>query len=155
MAENDEKVATIRRSLVAAWQIVSLRTDCSGFLKNIFSSVYHITLVGRANDIILFIATNWTPVSSAVLAEQEASQGVFVVALLKGPDHVPPREEGHVAVVLPGPLQRRGVGPTGGAYPLVWCGGGLGGSSDGTKTVGDVWRPVDRNKVKYYKYVPR
>lgn len=29
---------------------------------------------------------------------------------------------------------------------------GKGGKSDGSLTVGDVWRPSDRNKVHYYKY---
>jgi hypothetical protein len=38
---------------------------------------------------------------------------------------------------------------------LTGWGGSDSGRSDGTRTVGDVWRPADRNKVKYFKYVPK
>ena len=150
----DDNVKAIRKSLEKAWQDVSLQSNCSGFLKAVAND-QNIGLEGRANDIISFIQAHWTLVSTAALAEQNARNGVFVVALLRGPDHEDKRVEGHVAIVLPGPLQARGSGTTGGSYPLVWCGGGMSGKSDGTRTVGDVWRPGDRNKVKYYKYVPR
>ncbi len=154
MAGDGDKSEAIRKSLVKNWEDVSLQSNCSGFLKEVAKD-QGIKLEGRANDVIKFIAANWTAVPMAALAEQDASNGFFVVALLSGPEHEDGRVEGHVAIVLPGTLQARGSGATGGSYPLVWCGGGKGGKSDGTRTVGDVWRPGDRNKVKYYKYVPK
>jgi len=113
----------------------------------------HITLEGRANDIIDFISANWKSVPTGAMAAIEAGKGLLVVAVLKGQDHADKRDEGHVAIVLPGPLQAKGRGETGGTYPLVWCAGGKTGKSDGTRTVGDVWRPEDRNNVKYFEYL--
>ena len=154
MAGDGGGAEAIRKSLTKAWGDVSLQSNCSGFLKQV-AKEQGITLEGRANDIIEFIKTHWELVPTAALAAQAAADGSFVIALLSGPEHADHRDHGHVAVVLPGPLQVRGSGETGGAYPLVWCAGGKGGKSDGTKTVGDVWMACDRNNVKYYKYVPK
>lgn len=149
-----DKSQAIRVSLVKHWQDTSLQSNCSGFLKQVAKD-QGITLEGRANDIIDFIFAHWELIPSATQAAAEAGKGAFVVAVLKGPDHADHRKEGHVAIVLPGAPQPKGKGATGGSYPLVWCAGGEGGKSDGTRTVGDVWREKDRNHVKYFKFVPK
>jgi hypothetical protein len=148
---SSDKAQAIRKSLEKTWLDVSVQTNCSGFLKDVAKD-QGIALTGRANDIIASIIATWKLIPTSAIAAQEADNGEFVVAVLRGPDHADHREEGHVAIVLPGPVQYKG-GDNGGSYPLVWCAGGKGGQSHGDKTVGDVWRPADRNNVKYYKYV--
>jgi len=143
----------IRKALTKHWQDVSVQSNCSGFLAAVANDLGVKGLKGlRANDQIDYISQHWDPIETAAIAEHDAANGAFVVAVLKASEHADNRTEGHVAIVLPGPLQARGKGDTGGSYPLVWCAGGKGGKSDGTLTVGDVWRPADRNHVHYYKY---
>src|ERR1017187_971588 len=123
-----DKSQAIRVSLVKHWQDTTLQSNCSGFLKQVAKD-QGITLEGLANDIIGFIIAHWERVPSAMQAAAAAGKGAFVGAVLKGPDHADHRKDGHVAIVLPGALQPRGNGPTGGSYPLVWCAGGEGGKS--------------------------
>ena len=145
----------IRTALAKNWQDVSTRSNCSGFLRSVAADFGITGLDKVANGQIEYIMTSWESIPTAALAADEAAKGSFVVAVLRGSEHADHRDEGHVAIVLPGPLQQRGSGDTGGAYPFVWCAGGKGGQSDGTRTVGDVWRPADRNHVHYYKYKPK
>lgn len=145
----------IRASLAKNWQDLSSRNNCSGFLRNVAKNFDIKGLDSVANGQIEYIMTSWESIPTVALAADEAAKGWFVVAVLRGSEHADHRDDGHVAIVLPGPLQVRGSGDTGGAYPFVWCAGGKGGQSDGTRTVGDVWRPPDRNHVHYYKYKPQ
>lgn len=149
----------IRAALTKTWRDVSGHSACNLFLQNVAKEFgikdLNDDLDGLADTQINNIIAHWELIPSPALAAAAAQKGAFVVAVLRGLEHADHRRDGHVAIVLPGPLQQRGSGDTGGSYPLVWCAGGKGGQSDGTRTVGDVWRPVDRNNVKYYQYKPK
>lgn len=145
------------------WADVDNQTNCSGFLRLVASGLgITPSLKGNANQMIETISTSWTPIPTAAEAADEAAKGSFVVAVLKATEHADKIqkdgtkkkvEDGHVAVVVPGTPQSK-PGPMGGEYAFVWCAGRpgqYGGQSDGMRTVGDVWRDVDRNKVHYFK----
>jgi hypothetical protein len=123
------------------------KTNCNYFLEAVFLDVTNVTLTGTADDLVeKFSSPNagWNKVErTQAIADQVA--GKFVVAGLKSSDHSDGREHGHVAVVVSGPLYHS-------KYPVVWCGGGSLGRSNGNKTVGEVWATSDRDKVKYFTY---
>ena len=66
------------------------------------------------------------------------------MAGLKGSEHNPARAQGHVAVVVPGPLYH-------GKYPPCWCGSSGTAQSSGNKPVGEVRSKRDRDRVTYYR----
>ena len=78
-------------------------------------------------------------------AIERANRGDLVVAGLPANEHSTPRNHGHVAVVTTGELYR-------GTYPRVWSGslGGNAGRSMGDRSVGQIWRVDDRDRVQYF-----
>ena len=118
--------------------------DCSGFVRAVTSELGH-PVSGTANGIMNGLASSrqWELVTreQAVAA---VHTGALVIAGLKSQDHNPPRNNGHVVIVVDGALYR-------GTYPLVW-GGSIGNAqSRGNKSVGEVWSRADRDHVLYYK----
>lgn len=135
---------TTRETILAACRkhFPAHRDDCSGFLRAVAGELGY-PLTGIADQIMDHLAANWTSLTreQAIAA---ADRGELVVVGLKSGDHDPPRNHGHVAVVVPGPLYHD-------LYPPVWCGSLGGAASNGNKTVGEVWRRSDRNNVHYYR----
>lgn len=136
---NEEIVAACRKHYTVH------SNDCSGFVRAVTAELGH-PVSGNANGIMTELANatgTWEKIdrAAAVLA---VKSGALVIAGLKASDHNPPRNNGHVVVVVDGPLYRN-------TYPLVW-GGSIGNAqSQGTKTVGEVWNRSDRDAVLYYK----
>ena len=80
------------------------KSDCSGFVKAV-ASEFSITLTGQADDIVdQIIGTGWTRLTDGVDAKNKADAGWFVVGGLKSIDNVPPQANGHVVIVVSGPL---------------------------------------------------
>ncbi len=116
--------------------------DCSGFLRAVAEELGH-SLSGNANGILDQLEKTWTKIDR-VKAIEAVKNGAFVIAGLKSSEHNPPRNNGHVVVVVDGALYN-------GKYPLVW-GGSIGSAqSAGIKSVGEVWRKTDRDAVRYYQ----
>lgn len=118
--------------------------DCSGFVRAVTAELGH-PVSGNANGIMNELATSssWEKIDRAAAVEA-VKTGTLVIAGLKAADHHPARNNGHVVIVIDGPLYRD-------TYPLVW-GGSIGNAqSKGTKTVGEVWNKSDRDSVLYYK----
>ncbi len=118
--------------------------DCSAFVRAVTQELGH-AVDGNANGIMRELAGSsaWEAVDRAA-AVVAVKAGSLVIAGLKSGDHNPPRNNGHVVIVVDGDLYR-------GTYPLVW-GGSIGNAqSRGTKSVGEVWNRTDRDSVLYYK----
>jgi hypothetical protein len=134
--------------------------NCSGFVKAVADDL-KISLTGQADDIVATIDTRWLTIPSGRDAAAYALEGYLVLVGLKAADHNEYDHKvthGHIAIVAPGPLYN-------GKYPVVWCGGGIYGRSEGTKSVGEVWsnklkskdgkvefKTADRDKVIYRRY---
>lgn len=125
------------------------QNNCSGFLHEVARHLQVPLPSGNADSIMSRLpqATGWSQLSNGADAERKAAQGFFVVAGMKGKDHKVPRNNGHVALVISGPLYLN-------KYPRCWAGslGSPSGQSQGQKSVGQVWRPVDRDNVQYFAY---
>jgi len=122
------------------------RDNCSGFVKSVAKKLgVKISDFANADGIMDEISKTWSPVSSGKDAAKQAAAGMLVVAGLKAKSHTPARANGHVVVVITGPLYRN-------TYPLCW-GGSIGSAqSKGTKSVGEVWNRTDRDNVAYYVF---
>lgn len=135
----DEIVAACRKHYTAH------SNDCSAYVRAVTAELGH-PVSGNANGIMNELANTpdrWEPLDRAAAIEA-VKNGALVVAGLKSSDHNPPRNNGHVVIVVDGPLYRN-------TYPLVW-GGSIGSAqSPGTKSVGEVWNRSDRDAVRYYK----
>lgn len=120
--------------------------NCSGFVKSVAARLGAALPAGaNADALVEHLARHWEALPSGALAAQQAAAGRLVVAGLASARHTPPRRNGHVAVVVSGPLYRD-------KYPPVW-GGSLGGAqSRGEKSVGEVWNRSDRDTVAYYAF---
>jgi hypothetical protein len=98
----------------------------------------------EADSQIDFMKKNWQSVTRDE-AVALSSSGKLVVAGLRSDAYAVPRKQGHVAIVTPGNLYR-------GVYPTVWSGsaGGIAGQSQGERSVGQIWRIDDRDRVNYF-----
>jgi len=134
MGESAEAATkTVPQICEEEWQ--AHKADCSGFLKAV-AARFGLVLHGLANDIIDYVAANWSRAPDGATAAQKAAAGKFVVAGLKAQPH------GHVVIVVPGPLNR-------GKYPTAYWGtlGGVGRKND---TINWAWDQTDRDKVGYF-----
>lgn len=133
-----------------AWEGSFLRgtpnkNNCSGFVKAVASQL-GISLPATADaDGIAEAVKAWKKVDSGEEAQRLAANGSFVLVVLKGKDHHPPRAHGHVGVVVSGELYRQ-------KYPMMWCGSIGHAQSEGDKSVGEVWNRADRDSVQYYTF---
>ena len=108
-----------------------------------------IPMSGQADDIVKSMETQWLNAGDGQQASVLA-QSYVVAAGLHSSKHAlrdgKKVKNGHVGFIVDGPLYR-------GKYPPIFCGAlGSGGRSKGNKSVGEVWRPVDRDNVKYFYY---
>src|SRR5690349_8850909 len=121
------------------------KNDCSAYVRAVTAELGH-PVSGNANGIMNELASatdRWEKIDRAA-AVAAVTTGALVIAGLKSSEHNPPRNNGHVVIVVEGPLYRN-------TYPLVW-GGSIGNAqSQGTKSVGEVWNRSDRDAVLYYK----
>ena len=116
--------------------------DCSGFVRAVAKELGY-SLSGNADALMDQLAKDWKKIDRAKAVEL-AKAGTLVIAGLKSSQHNPPRNNGHVVIVVEGVLYHN-------KYPPVW-GGSIGSAeSRGTKTVGEVWRSTDRDAVQYYQ----
>ncbi len=115
--------------------------NCSGFVKSVATGL-GIILSGQANDIVDFIKdnNNWYDVNSGSDAMLWAEAGYLVVGGLKGSDQAKPSANGHVVIVVPGPVDR--------TYPAAYW-GSLGGTGKKKTTVNYAWSKADRDNVIY------
>jgi len=120
------------------------KETCNFFVRDVYLKLTGVTLTGNADTLVDTFSgekSGWKKTTAADSVGQ-VNIGKFVVAGLKSGEHKN-AAHGHVAVVVQGTLYR-------GKYPVVWCGGSERGRSEGTKSVGEVWAPGDRDNVKYF-----
>ncbi len=117
--------------------------DCSGFLRDVALRLGY-SLSGNADALVDTFRRSWREIDGIALAMQEVRAGRFVVAGLRSDEHAPKRQNGHVAVIVDGPLYQ-------GKYPRCWCGSIGSAQSKGTKSVGEVWNQTDRDNVGYFE----
>jgi hypothetical protein len=87
---------------------------------------------------------DWTSVPDGVSAKQKADEGNLVIAGLKAADSDPPRANGHVAVVVSGPLDA-----THNQYPTAYW-GSLRSVGKKNSTLNYSWNSADRDNVEYF-----
>jgi hypothetical protein len=129
----------------AARHFASYQYDGAGFVRAVAQELgLAETLRGDANALIDQMRARWRAVSRDE-AVTYAERGALVVAALPSSDYTRARNEGHVAVVTPGERYR-------GVYPRVWSGSaaGIAGQSRGDRSVGQLWRIDDRDRVLYF-----
>lgn len=118
--------------------------NCSGFVNAVTTELGH-PLTGNANTQMATLASSrdWEAIDRATAVEAVKGNALVIAGLSSGA-HNPPRNNGHIVVVVDGTLYR-------GIYPIVW-GGSIGNAqSRGTKSVGEVWNRTDRDNVLYYR----
>jgi len=123
-------------------QFEAYKSDCSGFAKAVANS-FAINFTGKADDIVEQIQSKeWTQLKDGIAAKTKADAGWFVVAGLKSSNHTPPRNNGHVAIVVSGPLAND-------KYPTGYW-GTLGGTGMKNTTLNYAWNTADRDHVIYW-----
>ena len=131
----------------ARWE--ANKSDCNKFVRAVGADVAITIVAGNADAIIDDLTANWTSIANGIAAKAKADAGEFVIAGLKAADHTPPRANGHVAVVVSGPLD-----PTHNKYPTGYW-GSIGGIGRKFATLNFSWTAADRDNVKYfYKSLP-
>jgi len=129
------------------------KDNCSGLVKAVAQKLNIPMVNGQADAIVAWLdnAPSWkkiVPVETTVGEEAKikAETGHLVVAGLKSSEHSDGRNSGHVVIVVGGELYRS-------QYPKCWSGSHSDrGKSQGDKSVGQMWRPQDRDKLHYYYY---
>jgi hypothetical protein len=117
------------------------KNDCSAFVRAVVAAS-GITLTGQADNIVDQVTgTGWVQLTDGVQAASMADAGMLVIAGLKSSEHTPPRNNGHVAIVVSGPLAN-------GKYPTGYW-GSSGGASAKNQTLNYSWNPADRDHVHY------
>jgi hypothetical protein len=117
------------------------KNDCSAFVRAV-AAASGIALTGQADDIVDQVAgAGWVKLTDGVQAASMADAGMLVIAGLKSSEHTPARSNGHVAVVVSGPLAN-------GKYPTGYW-GSSGGASGKNQTLNYSWNPADRDNVHY------
>jgi hypothetical protein len=123
------------------------KDDCNKFVKAV-SADLGVTLFQPGDDADQIVQrmrdANWMRLSDGVAAKTKADSGAYVIAGLKGADHNPPHDHGHVAVVVSGPLAS-------GKYPTGYW-GSLGGTPGRDQTLNFAWNAADRDNVEYYAH---
>jgi hypothetical protein len=120
------------------------KSDCNKFVRAVGADVGVSVVAGNADAIIDDLSANWTSVAGGAAAKAKADNGYFVIAGLKAADHTPPRLNGHVAVVVSGPLDS-----THNKYPTGYW-GSLGGIGKKNTTLNYSWVAEDRDNVRYF-----
>lgn len=117
------------------------KNDCSAFVRAV-AAASGITLTGQADNIVDQVTgAGWVQLTDGVQAASMADAGMLVIAGLKSSEHTPPRNNGHVAIVVSGPLAN-------GKYPTGYW-GSSGGASAKNQTLNYSWNAADRDNVHY------
>jgi len=131
--------------------------NCSGFANAVAAELkMPLTATTNADSICNYLkkqSGGWTAIdisagaakSPGAEAARQADIGKLVLGCLRSDEHSPKRGEGHVVVIVSGELYHN-------LYPKCWCGSTGTAQSQGDKSVGEVWRPSDRDNVSYYGY---
>jgi hypothetical protein len=132
----------------ANWE--SHKSDCSGFVKavTLTLAVKTFNASDNADAIVdrLRAASDWTALDSGngAGARAKAEAGQLVLGAVKGCDQINPDLNGHVVVVVTGPLDAAH-----GQYPTAYW-GKLGGVGAKAQTINFAWRAGDRDRVAYF-----
>lgn len=115
--------------------------NCSGFVRAVAKHC-NIALEGKADQIVETITgAGWVQLADGIEAKNKADAGWFVVGGQKGSEHDPKHIDGHVAVIVSGPLKD-------GKYPR-----GYWGSEDGigakNTSITESWNTRSRDRVHY------
>jgi hypothetical protein len=125
----------------------SNKSDCNAFVKAVASDLGISIPDTNANGIVDFLSSSpdWTALASGngTQAKAEADGGKLVIGGLRGNELVPPQGNGHVLVVMSGPLD-----PTHNQYPrAAW--GKLGSVGEKDSFVNFSFNATDRDDVHY------
>jgi ribosomal protein S17E len=138
-ADNADKViAACKKSFDAN------KADCSAFVRAVAKEV-HIKVAGNANQIVASMESSggpWTKLADGADAAKKAGDGWLVVGGLQGQKHTPPEANGHVVIVVRGPLKED-------KYPIAYW-GRLHGVGEQAQFVTKAWKKVDLPKVEYF-----
>jgi hypothetical protein len=106
-------------------------------------------LSGSADNIKSQITTGsqWQPLANGVEAKNAADKGLFVLGALAGYEQVVKDSDGHVVVVVSGPLAHS-------AYPTAYWGSVAVGVAAKYQTVNYAWAKADRDRVHYACWRP-
>ncbi len=103
-----------------------------------------IPLSGNADAIVARIKLGpWEALTDGLAAKNAADNGKFVIGGLAAASHQPPRDHGHVVVVVSGPLDS-----THHRYPTAYW-GSLGSIGKENQTLNWAWREADRDRLIY------
>jgi hypothetical protein len=126
------------------------KSNCSGFVKAVCAALQVTTFDpnDNANSIVdkLRAGSGWTAlgVGNGLAAKAQADAGVLVIAGLKGSEQIQPNPDGHVVVVVTGPLDAAH-----GKYPTAYW-GRLGSVGEENQNINFAWRAGDRDNVGYF-----
>lgn len=121
------------------------KNNCSGFVKSVANKLNISIPQVQADGIVDFIKNTWAKIDTGPDAVRKAKEGYFVLAGLKSSDHSISTNQGHIVIVIDGPLYHN-------KYPICWGGSTGSAQSKGNKSIGEVWNRIDRDKVIYYMY---
>lgn len=116
------------------------KSDCSGFVKAVANDL-SIPLSGNADDITDYLLGLPTQTTDGATASRWAAQDNLVIAGLKGSEHLPPRQHGHVVIVVPGELAH-------GKYPVAYW-GTLGSEGKKRTPLNWAWNHNDRDRLVF------
>ena len=119
--------------------------NCSGFVKSVAKKLDVALPNVQADGIVSTIEKSWTKIKTGSEAAKKSAMGFFVIAGLKSGDYQRQTNQGHVAIVINGPLYRD-------KYPVCWGGSTGAAQSKGNKSIGVIWLGEDRDNVGYYMY---
>ncbi len=115
--------------------------DSAGFVIAVAKDV-GISLTGSADEIVTAIQQkDWQGLPDGATAAEYAAQGYLVIGGLRGSEQQNPMPQGHVVVVVPGPLSKA-------TYPTAWWGSSFG-MQGRNVALNWAWGPADRDKVVY------
>lgn len=142
--------ACIVKACERSWEeefiaLIRNKNDCSGFVKSVAQKLGVSLPAVNADGIVDAISKSWSKLGTGADAANKAAAGHLVLAGLKAMDHSKKASQGHVVIVISGPLYR-------GTYPKCWGGSTGAAQSNGNKSVGEVWNTVDRDRAGYYMY---
>jgi hypothetical protein len=120
------------------------KSDTSAFVQAVAAD-FGVKLVGTADEIVDSVQRPpWQVLKDGASAAEYARNGYLVIAGLKGSDQQVPAPQGHLAIIVDGPANRRATG----TYPSAYW-GRLGGGGQKFQTINWAWTADDRDRVIY------
>jgi hypothetical protein len=100
MATKAERIIASCKKHFTGYNII----DCNAFAKAVAAD-FGVVFTGNADSIVDQIeGDDWIPVKDSFEAKEKADAGYLVVVGIRGKDYVPAKNNGHVAIVVSGPL---------------------------------------------------